>query len=556
MTDRVEGFSNDVGFGSSDLPELRDMPFRIMAVGDFCGVNRSAARDPAVIDAHDFDKRLSDFMPRAHFEVENYLGTGKTLEIDFTPASIKDFEPANMAARIPALAPVHDFIRRAKGLRDGTLKSNDFKRDLAAIQSIPALRESLDAVFQAIGGPEGAAPAVGIDDILNASAAPKAAKGSAIDAFAAGLSGAGNQGFDVSGAIDSASRLLAKQLDPVLRHESVRRLERNWRGLHLLCKRGKGARLEVFDGDFDAWQQVVFEHELAGTSDAPLAMVLLADEIPGGSAAIDQLQQWGDAGGQIQCAVVFEAGEGFLNTGVETLAALNAPATHFDQPIFDKWRSLRDKDESRWLVAALNPWFMRPAFTHKRHNADGPVAWGSPVWILGAVVAGSMERTGWPANHTGASSGEVTGLAVYPHSDGAEYPLKALLPDAHFKDLVKAGFTPLVTQANNDAAWVLLAPTVHRPSKAEEEGKLGTLAYQLLAARIGEAVVRAKQRLSVPNDEEATVNNFERYVNALVSNTGTGATAMARVQGGQIQIALRTGRDVLNGVEMQLALGL
>lgn len=556
MPDKVEGFSNDVGFGGSDLPELREMPFRIMAVGDFCGVNRSAAREPAVIDAHDFDKRMSDFMPRAMFEVPNLLGTGKTLEIDFTPTSIKDFEPANVASRISALTPLHEFIRRAKGLRDGSIKPNEFKRDLGPIQAIPALQDALEAVFQAIGGGEGATPAVDIDSILDATAKPKEPKGSAIDAFAAGLGGGSDKGFDVSGAIDTANRLLAKQLDPVLDHESVRRLERNWRGLHLLCKRGKGARIEIFDGDFEAWQEAVFQRELAGTSEAPLALVLLADEIPGGSAAMDQLQQWGDAGGQIQCAVVFEAGEAFLNTGVDTLAKMDAPATHFDQPWFDKWRSLRDKDESRWLVAALNPWFMRPAFTHKRHNAEGPVSWGSPVWIVGAVVAGSMERTGWPANHTGASSGEITGLAVYPHADGAAYPLRALLPEAHFKDLVKAGFTPLATQANNDAAWVLLAPTVHRPSRAEEEGKLGTLAYQLLAARVGEAIVRAKQRLSVPNDEQATVSNFERYANALVSNTGPGATAMARVQGGRIEIALRTGKEVLNGVELQLALGL
>ncbi|MBK8207657.1 MAG: type VI secretion system contractile sheath large subunit [Planctomycetes bacterium] len=565
MADKVQGFTGDFGFGKSDLPDLKAMPLRIMAVGNFCAANRSAAREPAVIDAHDFDKRLSDFMPRALFEVENHLGTGKTIEIDFSPSSIKDFEPRHIAARIKALAPVADFVRRARGLVDGSLKPNDFKRDLADIQAVPALREPLEMVFDKIGGTTHAAGGEksnkdsvdsAIDSIFGMVDSKRPDTGaSAIDSFAAGLGG-GQKGIDVGAAIAAAEKLLEKQLAPVLTHESVQALERNWRGLHLLCKRGKGARIEVYDGDFDAWQESVYSAESAGSNDAPLAMLLLADEVSNTPAGLEALQQWGDAGQSLQCVVVFEAGEDFLGVDMTVLAGMDAPANHFEGKAFEKWRSLRDKDESRWLAAALNPYIARPAYTRGKHGADMPALWGSPVWLVGATVAQSMETTGWPGSHTGAAHGEVTGLPVHAHGIGDEYPLRALLSDRHLKDLNKSGFTPLMCQPNNDSAWVLLAPTVHRPSKAEEEGKLGTVAYQLVAARIGEAIVRAKQRLSVPNDVDATVSNIEKYVGALLSDTGAGASVLARVNGSTLEIALRTGRDVLNGIELQLGLGL
>jgi hypothetical protein len=60
----------------------------------------------------------------------------------------------------------------------------------------------------------------------------------------------------------------------------------------------------------------------------------------------------------------------------------------------------------------------------------------------------------------------------------------------------------------------------------------------------------------VPNDADATVSKVESFLNALLSNTGAGASAMARVQNGVLEIAIRTGRDVLNGVEMQFGVGL
>lgn len=547
---KVKGFNSDFGFGSTDHPEIRPLPFRIMAVGDFCGAGRDAERGPVSIDAHDFDQVMAKLGVRAFYEVENLLGgADKTLEVDVRLTSIKAFDPANVAAGIPALGAVSEFIRRAKGVSDGSLKPAEFKQNLSEFQKVAILREPLEAVLDKLGGASQAADAAStksdkdVDAIFDMVDAPKKpAGGSAIDAFAGGLSGGSQKGIDVSGGIALAVKALEGQLRAVTEHPQFKRLETNWRGLHLLCKRGKGAQIELFDGDFDAWQTRVYQAEYAGTTEAPLGLVVLADEIENSPAGLEALQQWGDAAGQIQCGVVFDAGS-LIGEDMQTLARRDAPANLFDDPRFDKLRSLRDKDESRWLCAALNRWHMR---------AD---LWGSPAWLVACTVAQSMQRTGWPSAHTGISDGEIEQLKISAR-DGAEYPLETTLSDRALKDLSKAGFTPLICQPNNDSGWVMLAPTLHKPSKAEEEGKLGALAYQLLAARMGEMIMRNKGKLIVPGDMQGSAESFAKFLAGLLADTGPGANIDITSQGATLVLSIRTGRDLMNGAELQLGVNI
>jgi len=491
---------------------------------------------------------MAKFWPRIVFEVEDHLGGGRTLEIDFSPTTIKDFEPANVAARVTALAPVADFVRRLKGLADGSLKPADFKRDLAPIQGVPSLRELLDSVLARLGGAAGPARAEGgktgdvsVDAIFDMIDTKKESSGSAIDSFAAGLGG-GRQGLDVSDALKRVEALLHRQLQPVLAHEQFASIERNWRGLHALCRRGKGASLELFDGDFEDWKEQVFPAELSGATDAPLAMVVLGEGFDGTPGAMERLREWGEAAGQLQCAVVFDA-QALIGEPLAVLAARDNPAAQFETARFDGWRALREKDESRWLCAALNPWW-------SGRN------WQSAVWLLAAAVAQSMQNSGWPSAHTGAAEGELGACQVTEHEDGAQYPLQAPISDRALKDLARCGFTPLMCRPNHDSVWVLLAPTVHRPSRAEEQGKLGTLAYQLLAARMGELIVRNKGKLVVAGDLEASAQNFAKFLAGLLGDSGPGANIDISAQGDMLLLNIRTGANMLGGVVLELGVKL
>ncbi len=227
---RVKGFEDSFGFGSTDHPEVKPPPFRIMAVGDF----GAASRGPAAIDAHDFDDVMKALEVRAFFEVESKLGD-KNLEVDVTLEGIKDFEPQHLAARIPGLSAVNEFVRRARALKDGSLKPAEFKRDLAEFQQVPALRAPLEAVLDNLGG----APAAGepapepeskrdsgddaIDNIFNMVESKKPSGGSAVDDIAASASG-GQKGVDVSSGLAEAEKIRNEQLKLVLEHPVMRGL--------------------------------------------------------------------------------------------------------------------------------------------------------------------------------------------------------------------------------------------------------------------------------------------------------------------------------------------
>jgi type VI secretion system ImpB/VipA family protein len=554
----IKGFDNNLGFGPTDHPESRPLPFRVLALGDF-----GAQAGPIPVDAHDLDAIMAKIQPHVFFEVPNHLGSGR-LEVDVKLTSIKALEPDAVARAIPATATVQDFIERATAVQDGSTKPAAFKSDLSAFAAVPALKRPLEAVLDKLGGSPPPAPArestessdgdSALDGIFSMvdTGGPAESAGSGIGAFAASLGKSGGSGGpDLAEPIRAARKLLDTQLAEVINHERFRQLEARWRGLRTFLRNAKGVQVALLSdpAPVDAFHERVFPGELQGNSDAPLALILLDAEITNSPAALDELQQLGDSAGQIQAPVVFAVDEPFLGTDLPSLAALDAPGRLFEDSRFDKWRSLREKEPARWLSATMN------GFVVRKPVAGGDWLYGSAVWLVGASVARAFARSGWPASHTGAADGEI-GSFPTREVNGAEHPLQALLSDRHLKDLSRAGFTPMIGQPNNDSAWVIMAPTVRLPSRAEEEGKLGTLGYQLLAARAGEMLIRAKAQIVVPGDVHASAERMWQFAAGMLEGTGGGAGAEVHLEGETLVMRMRFGRDVLGGVELVVGLGL
>lgn len=576
--DGVKGFSNSFGFGPADRPDQRPLPLRLVCVADFCGAGHADNPGLQTIDAHDFDAVMARTKPRAFFDVPGKLG-GKTFAVDITLLSIKDFEPARAGALLPALSPLRDFVARARDLQSGSLSPAAFKQDLAAYAALPALAPILDELLDLIGGkptaparadePDaGKAPAA-VDSAIASifsmvdTGAPATGTSSAVDAAGADIAGGGR--FNLAGPIARAQKLLESQLAEVIHHPQWRALERAWRGLHLLCRNGKAAQIEILHAPKDELPAILRAHVVEPDQQgrtAPVSLVLCDLELANTPADVALVQELGEIGGDLMAPLVLALDAGFL--GVESMAALAAmdhPAGLFTDSAFDQWRSLRDKECARWLVATVNGYAARAPFASKQGLAEeateAGVLWASPVWLVGAAVARSQENTGWPSNHTGLTDGEISGLAVFDIAGrDSQYPLQALFPEDAVRALARAGVTTLVGQPNHDSAWLIAAPVLRKPSRAEEEGKMNTLAYALLAARLGAAVGLAKARLAVVNDADRTRVNFEQFLQGLLSDTGPGAGASVTLADGSIHIGLRVGRAVLGGVELNFSLPL
>jgi predicted component of type VI protein secretion system len=297
-------------------------------------------------------------------------------------------------------------------------------------------------------------------------------------------------------------------------------------------------------------------HPARAGAGAPVSLVLCDLPLANRPADIARIQQLGETGQELQAPVVIALDAGFL--GVESLASLAArdnPAGLFQAGSFDAWRSLRDKECARWLVAAVNGFAARAPRKGAAMPAPGDVLWASPVWLVGAAVARAQARTGWPAAHAGLADGEIESLPVFDVSGrDSQYPLQALFPEDAIRQLARAGLTPLLAQPNHDSAWVVAAPVLRRPSRAEEEGKMNTLAWALVAARLGAATGQASRHLADPGDPERTRQRLEQYLQDLLSDTGAGAAAGVSLARDVLQVQLRVGRDILGGLEFTFTL--
>ncbi len=100
---------------------LRELPFVVGVMGDFSGdpttpLKPMADRKFTQIDRDNFNDVMASMTPGLKLKVENTLaGDGSQLPVDLKFSTIEDFEPARVAAQVPALKALME--TRAK-LRD------------------------------------------------------------------------------------------------------------------------------------------------------------------------------------------------------------------------------------------------------------------------------------------------------------------------------------------------------------------------------------------------------------------------------------------------------
>jgi hypothetical protein len=68
--------------------------------------------------------------------------------------------------------------------------------------------------------------------------------------------------------------------------------------------------------------------------------------------------------------------------------------------------------------------------------------------------------------------------------------------------------------------------------------------------------MRAKPRLVVAGDLEASAQNFAKFLEGVLSSTVPGAGLNISSQGQSLTLNIRTGKEVLGGVEIQLGVNI
>lgn len=411
--------------------------------------------------------------------------------------------------------------------------------------------------------------------------------------------------------IASLDGLIGAQLDAVLHHPRLRRLEGTWRGLAWLVRGvppGARVKLRALNA---AWPELcrdleraaefdqsnlfrqIYENEFGTPGGEPYGLLVVDHEVrhrtaPG--APTDDVAGLGALAGVAAAAfapVVVQASPALLHVDAFTdLAAVTDPAAPLRGPEHARWRGLAGQEDMRFVAVALPRLLARPPWGDDPARADGfryreyaPDA-GCRVWMgagyaFAAAAARAFAHYGWPADVRGCEAdrpggGLVTDLAAEPfetdpHGSWVRQPLDVVLTDRQERTLVDAGLMPVSAlpyghEAVFGAVRSLQSPRRYQGPNAEAANANARLSAQvnsmLCTARFAHCIkLLGRQMVGSFRTAEEIEQRLQEWLTGYVNGTlAGGAEAHARhpLVNGRVTVRERPGRPGVFGCTMLL----
>jgi type VI secretion system protein ImpB len=130
---------------------VRELPFVVGVMGDFSGdptapLKPLGDRKFVQIDRDNFNDVMASFNPGLKLKVDNTLaGDGTQMAVDLAFRSIDDFEPARVAAQVPALAQLMETRAKLRDLMSKVDRSEELETLLEQVLSNEAELKNLSA---------------------------------------------------------------------------------------------------------------------------------------------------------------------------------------------------------------------------------------------------------------------------------------------------------------------------------------------------------------------------------------------------------------------------
>jgi len=128
---------------------VRELPFVVGVLGDFSGdptapLKSMSDRKFALVDRDNFDEVMAGMTPGVKTRVENTLaGDGTQLAVDLKFSKMEDFEPARVAAQVPALAALIETRDKLRDLMTKVDRSEELEALLEQVLQSDAEMKSL-----------------------------------------------------------------------------------------------------------------------------------------------------------------------------------------------------------------------------------------------------------------------------------------------------------------------------------------------------------------------------------------------------------------------------
>jgi type VI secretion system protein ImpD/type VI secretion system protein ImpC len=334
--------------------------------------------------------------------------------------------------------------------------------------------------------------------------------------------------------------LIAGQLDAILHHPRLRRLEGSWRGLHWLLATlptpaGPTVKVKLLNlswaelcrdleraAEFDQSQlfRKVYEEEFGSPGGEPFGLLVIDHEVrhrPAPDSPTDDvnaLAQLASVAAAAFAPTVLATSPALLAADDFTdLATAGSLADPFGGPDHARWRTIASREDMRFVAVALPrllaraPWRDDPARRNGfRYTEDAPGAaervWMTAGYAFAAAVARAFSAHAWPADVRGSQTDSRAGGLVadapaeYFASDPAWFrpSLDVLLTEQQERVLAAAGLMPVSALPFGQEAVFASVRSLQSP------------------ARYSAAAAKANTTLSAQFNTVLCVSRFAHYV--------------------------------------------
>ena len=311
----------------------------------------------------------------------------------------------------------------------------------------------------------------------------------------------------INARIAQLDHLVSIQLNEIMHHPELQRLESSWRGLkYLLSQSETGTMLKIKvmnaskkellrdlqrapEFDQSALFKKVYEEEFGVFGGAPFGSLVGNFEFGKSGQDIELLEKISQVAAAAHAP--FLAGTSPEMFNLDSFTQLDAPrdlAKVFDTTEYARWKSFRESEDSRYVGLTAPRMLLREPYGRDTvpveafdydEKVDGTdhekYLWGNAVWALAARITNSFAKYNWCATIRGVESGGlVEGLPVHNfRTDSGELvmkcPTETPITDRREKELADLGFIPLVHAKGTDKAAFFSVQSAQKPKVYDKD---------------------------------------------------------------------------------------
>jgi len=343
-------------------------------------------------------------------------------------------------------------------------------------------------------------------------------------------------GFIINRAIARIDHLINDQVNELIHHPKLQKLEASWRGLWYLVVQADGSRnikiryLDItwaeitkdieraLDVDQSQLFQKIYSEEYGTPGGEPYGAIIGDYEISHKRSSRHPLDDIATLTGLGQIAAaafapfICSASSEFF--GLDYFATLGMPInlhSIFAQTEYIKWRALREKQDSRFIGLTLPRILMREPyrttpgsykgiFFYEKSNHENQAAWqlwGNAAYAFGGVLIREFANVGWFGHIRGVPRDQIGGglltnlpkvsFATDSHDIVCKPSVEVIITDTMERELSDLGLMPLCHCYDTPFSAFYSNQSVQQPrnrlSRAEDiNAKLSAMLQHVLCA--------------------------------------------------------------------------